>query len=194
MIAWPLGLFDACGVSDGSAAAIVVRADMAKSFRQDPVYVKALQIAVDSGASQIYTDYDYTHMEPTCLAANKAYEEAGIKDPRQELSVMEVHDCFSITELIIYEDLLISPRGRAREDVESGFFEMDGKIPCQPDGGLKCFGHPIGATGLRMIYEIYKQFQGKCGPRQIKDPKYGLTHNFGGFPPRGVASICILGQ
>ena len=194
IVAWPLGLFDACGVSDGSAAAIVVRADMAKSFRPDPVYVKALQIAVDSGASQLYTDYDYTHMEPTYLAAQRAYEEAGIKNPRQEISVMEVHDCFSITELVVYEDLLISPRGRAREDVEAGFFELDGEIPCQPDGGLKCFGHPIGATGLRMIYEIYKQFQGKSGPRQAKNLKFGLTHNFGGFPPRGIASLCILGQ
>lgn len=194
IVAWPLGLFDACGVSDGSAVAIVTRADLVKSFRNDPVYVKALQISADSGASHIYTDYDYTHMEPTLIAAQKAYAEAGIKNPRGELSLLEVHDCFSITELVAYEDLLISPRGRAGEDVEAGFFELNGRIPCQADGGLKCFGHPIGASGLRMIYEVYKQFQGKCGPRQVKNLKYGLTHNFGGFPARGVASVCILGQ
>ena len=193
IVAWPLGLFDACGVSDGSAAAIVVRADMAKSFRPDPVYLKALQISTDSGASQIYTDFDYTHMEPTLVAAQRAYEEASISNPREELSLLEVHDCFSITELVVYEDLLISPRGKAKDDVDAGFFELGGQIPCQTDGGLKCFGHPIGATGLRMIYEIYKQFQGKCGPRQAKNLRYGLTHNFGGFPPRGLASICILG-
>ncbi len=193
VVAWPLGLFDACGVTDGAAAAIVVRADMAKSFRPDPVYTKALQIAVESGASLMYTDYDYTHVEPSYRAAIKAYEEAGIKTPRQEISMMEVHDCFSITELVTYEDLLISPRGKAPQDVEAGFFELSGKIPCQPDGGLKSFGHPIGASGLRMLYEMYKQLQGKAGPRQIKDPKLGLTHNLGGFPPRAAVSVCIVG-
>ena len=193
IVAWPLGLFDCCGVSDGAAAAIVVRADMAKSFRHDPVYVKALQIATDSGASMKYTDYDYAHVEPSYQAARRAYEEARIKNPREEISMMEVHDCFSITELVTYEDLLISPRGRAWEDVEAGFFELGGKIPCQPDGGLKCFGHPIGASGLRMLYEMVKQLQGKAGPRQIKDPKLGLTHNLGGFPPRAVVSVAIVG-
>ncbi|MFC2060387.1 acetyl-CoA acetyltransferase [Chloroflexota bacterium] len=193
IIAWPLGLFDCCGVSDGAAAAIVVRADMAKNFRADPIYVKALQISTDSGASLRHRDYDYTHVEPTYRAACRAYEEAGIRNPREEISMMEVHDCFSITELVTYEDLLISPRGRAREDIESGFFDLDGKIPCQPDGGLKCFGHPIGATGLRMLYEMYKQLQGKAGPRQIKNPKLGLTHNLGGFPPRSVISVAIVG-
>jgi acetyl-CoA C-acetyltransferase len=193
IVAWPLGLLDSCGVSDGAAAAIVVRADMAKNFRPDPIYVKALQIAVDSGESLMYQQYDYTHVEPTYRAAIKAYEEASIKNPREEISMMEVHDCFSITELITYEDLLISPRGKAREDVESGFFELGGKIPCQPSGGLKCFGHPIGATGLRMLYEMYKQLQGKAEARQIKDPKIGLTHNVGGFPSRAVASVTIVG-
>jgi acetyl-CoA C-acetyltransferase len=193
IVAWPLGLLDSCGVSDGAAAAIVVRADMAKNFRPDPIYVKALQIAVDSGESLMYQQYDYTHVEPTYRAAIKAYEEASIKNPREEISMMEVHDCFSITELITYEDLLISPRGKAREDVESGFFELGGKVPCQPSGGLKCFGHPIGATGLRMLYEMYKQLQGKAEARQIKDPKIGLTHNVGGFPSRAVVSVTIVG-
>ena len=193
LITWPLGLFDCCGVSDGAAAAIVVRGDMAKSFRPDPVYIKALQIAGESGENLIYTDYDYTHVETTSRAAIKAYEEAGIKNPRKEISMMEVHDCFSITELVTYEDLQISPRGKAKEDVGAGFFELDGTIPCQPDGGLKCFGHPIGASGLRMLYEMYKQFQGKAGPRQIKNPRLGLTHNLGGQPPRNVCSITITG-
>ena len=102
----------------------------------------------------MYKGYDYTHVETTYRAAIKAYQEAEIKNPREEITMMEVHDCFSITELVNYEDLLISPRGKAREDVNAGFFELDGKIPCQPDGGLKCFGHPIGASGLRMLYEV----------------------------------------
>ena len=108
--------------------------------------------------------------------------------------MMEVHDCFSITELVTYEDLGISPRGKAKEDVQAGFFDLDGKIPCQPDGGLKCFGHPIGASGLRMMYEMYKQLQGKAGPRQIKNPKIGLTHNMGGIPAVNVVSVCIVGH
>ena len=193
IVAWPLGLYDCCGVSDGAAAAILVRADIAKTFRSDPVYIKALQISADSGESLMYTNYDYTHTEPTYRAAIKAYEEAGVKNPREEISMMEVHDCFSITELVTYEDLLISPRGRAWQDVEAGFFELGGNIPCQPSGGLKCFGHPIGASGLRMLYEVYKQIQGKAGERQIKDPKLGLTHNLGGFPSRAVASVNIIG-
>lgn len=134
IVAWPLGLLDSCGVSDGAAAAIVVRADMAKDFRPDPVHVKALQIAVDSGESLMYQQYDYTHVEPTYRAAIKAYEEAGIKNPREEISMMEVHDCFSITELITYEDLLISPRGKAREDVEAGFLSWLERFRANPAG------------------------------------------------------------
>jgi len=193
MIAWPLGLFDCCGVSDGAAAAIVCRADMAKNFRSDPVYVKALQIALSSGEEMMYTDWDGTYVMSTVHCAARAYEEAGIKNPREEISMMEVHDCFSITELVTYEDLGISPRGKAGDDVRDGFFNLDGKIPCQPDGGLKCFGHPIGASGLRMMYEMYKQLQGKAGERQVKDPRIGLTHNMGGFPSMNLVSINIVG-
>jgi acetyl-CoA C-acetyltransferase len=141
-----------------------------------------------------YTDYDMAHVEGGVYASQRAYREAGIKNPREEISMMEVHDCFSITELVTYEDLGISPRGKAKEDVQAGFFDLDGKIPCQPDGGLKCFGHPIGASGLRMMYEMYKQLQGKAGPRQIKNPKIGLTHNMGGIPAVNVVSVCIVGH
>jgi len=193
MIAWPLGLFDCCGVSDGAAAAIVCRADLAKNFRPDPVYVKSMQIALSSGEELMYTDWDGTYVKTAVKCGARAYDEAGIKNPREEISMMEVHDCFSITELVTYEDLGISPRGKAGNDVRDGFFDLDGKIPCQPDGGLKCFGHPIGASGLRMMYEMYKQFQGKAGDRQIKDPKIGLTHNMGGFPAMNLISVNIVG-
>ncbi len=194
IVAWPLGLFDCCGVSDGAACAIVCRADRAKNFRKDPVYVKALQVAATSGEEMAHQAWDITHVMTTERAAIAAYREAGITKPREEINLMEVHDCFSITEFVTYEDLQISPRGRAREDVESGFFNLDGKIPCQPDGGLKCFGHPIGASGLRMIYEVYKQLQGKADKRQIKDPKIGLTHNLGGFPSMSVVSVAVFGN
>jgi len=193
IIASPLGLFDCCGVSDGAAAAIVCRADMAKDFRADPVSIKALQIGTSSGEELGYTEWDGTYVESTVRTAIRAYEEAGIKNPREEISMMELHDCFSITELVTYEDLQISPRGKARNDIEDGFFAIEGKIPSQPDGGLKCFGHPIAASGLRMMYEMYKQLQGKAGERQIKDPKIGLTHNLGGFPQLNVISLVIVG-
>ena len=194
MIAYPLGLFDCCGVSDGSAAAIVCRADMAKNFRSDPVLVKAMQVAISSGEELMYTDWDGTYVKTTNKCADVAYNEAGITNPREEVGMMEVHDCFSITELVTYEDLHISPRGKAGDDIKDGFYELDGKIPCQPDGGLKCFGHPIGASGLRMMYEMYKQLQGKAGDRQIENPKYGLTHNLGGFPINNIISIGIVGR
>jgi acetyl-CoA C-acetyltransferase len=194
ILAWPLGLFDCCGVSDGAACAIVCRADMARNFRTDPIYVKALQIAVTSGEEMAHQSWDCAHVETTYRAGIKAYKEAGITNPREEISMMELHDCFSITEFVTYEDLQISPRGRAREDVESGFFDLDGKIPCQTDGGLKCFGHPIGASGLRMIYEVYKQLQGRADRRQIGKPRLGLTHNLGGFPCMSVASVGIFGN
>ena len=191
MIAYPLGLFDCCGVSDGSAAAIVCRADMAKNFRSDPVLVKAMQVAISSGEELMYTDWDGTYVKTTNKCVDMAYNEAGITNPREEVGMMEVHDCFSITELVTYEDLHISPRGKAGDDIKDGFYELDGKIPCQPDGGLKCFGHPIGASGLRMMYE---KLQGKAGDRQIENPKYGLTHNLGGFPINNIISIGIVGR
>ncbi|NOY45639.1 MAG: acetyl-CoA acetyltransferase [Deltaproteobacteria bacterium] len=193
IVAWPLGLFDCCGVSDGAAAAIVTTPEIARSLRPDPVRVKALQIAATSGEELYTTGWDGTHLPTTARAAARAYEEAGVRSPRAEIGVLEVHDCFSITELITYEDLGISPRGRAIRDVNEGLFELEGAIPCQPDGGLKCFGHPIGASGIRMIYEVYKQLQHKAGPRQVKDPKLGLTHNLGGIPLFSVCSIGIFG-
>ena len=194
IIAWPLGLFDCCGVTEGAAAAILVRADKAREFRPDPLYAKALQIAVSPEEEYRFQGWDGAHVETTARCASKAYQEAGITNPRKELSMFEVHDCFSITELVIYEDLQISERGRAREDVESGFFDLDGALPCQTDGGLKSFGHPIGASGIRMVYEVYKQMQGKCGERQVKNPSLGLTHNLGGFPANCVIGISIWGN
>jgi acetyl-CoA C-acetyltransferase len=106
----------------------------------------------------------------------------------------EVHDCFSITELVTMEDLGLSADGGAVKDVLDGVFDADGEVPCQIDGGLKCFGHPIGASGLRMLYEMYLQFQGRAGERQLSDPRLGLTHNLGGFPYQNVSSIAVVGR
>jgi acetyl-CoA C-acetyltransferase len=197
MIAYPLGLFDCCGVSDGSAAAIVTTPEIAKSIKKNQgiIKVKALQIAVSSGEEEAYTNWDGAHFVTTRRAAQKAYEEAGIKDPREEITMMDVHDCFSITEFVTMEDLHISPKGGAYEDVMSGFYDLDGKVPCQIDGGLKCFGHPIGASGLRMIYAMYEQLLERVPEeRRVKRLNYGLTHNLGGTPAKNVAAISIIGR
>jgi len=194
MIAYPLGLFDCCGVSDGAACAIVCSTEMAKKLgKKDPVKLKSMQISLSSGEELMYKDWDGAGVLSAQKCAGKAYEEAGIKNPREELSMMEVHDCFSITELAAYEDLGISAPGKAGDDIRDGFYEMDGKIPCQPDGGLKCFGHPIGASGLRMMYEMYNQLLGRCGERQLDNPTLGLTHNMGGFPAMNLISVAIAG-
>jgi acetyl-CoA C-acetyltransferase len=194
IVAWPLGLYDCCGVSDGAAAAIVVRADMAKNFRADPIYIKALAITVGARQGCMRQDYDYMHIEENVIASRMAYGQAGIKDPRKELSLAEVHDCFTCHELILYEDLGFSPRGRAKDDIEAGAFKLTGELPVNTDGGLKCYGHPLGASGLRMMYEVYKQLQGKGGPRQVKNPRLGLTHNLGGNAGMGIASCVVLGN
>ncbi len=196
MIAYPLGLFDCCGVSDGSAAAIVTTPEIARALKkEDPVLVKALAICVSSGEESMFSSWDGAHLETTYRAGQMAFQEAGIKNPREEISMMEVHDCFSITELTVYEDLQISPRGRAIEDIMSGFFDLHGKVPCQPDGGLKCFGHPIGASGLRMLYEMYNQLLERWpAERRVKNPRLGLTHNLGGYPAVNVCSVAIIGR
>ncbi len=196
MIAYPLGLFDCCGVSDGAAAAIVTTPEIARSLKKvAPVLVKALAICVSSGEEAMMNQWDGAHLETTYRAGQMAFQEAGIKNPRDEIGMMEVHDCFSITELTVYEDLQISRRGGAIEDIMDGFYDLKGKIPCQPDGGLKCFGHPIGASGLRMLYEMYNQLLEKWPEeRRVKNPRLGLTHNLGGIPSMNVCSVAIIGR
>ena len=194
IIAWPLGLYDCCGNSDGSACAIVTSAKKAKEFRTDPIYLKGFGISTDSMLPNFRPGFGWTSFDALINSSHKAYEMAEIKNPREELDVAEVHDCFSITELLIYEDFSFSPRGRGKEDVASGFFTREGGLPVNIDGGLKCFGHPIGASGLRMTYEVYKQLQGKADlpERQIKDPRLGLSHTSGG-PPL-ISAVAILGN
>jgi acetyl-CoA C-acetyltransferase len=195
IIAHPLGLFDCCGVSDGAACAIVTTVEKARDMGiRNPVTVKALQLALSSGEEMAFNEWDGDHFMTTDRCSTKAYEEAGIQNPREEISMMELHDCFSITELVTYEDLHISARGSAWRDVLDGFYDRDGGIPCQLDGGLKCFGHPIGASGLRMLYEMYLQLLGRAGERQIENPRHGMTHNLGGFPAQNICSIAIIGR
>jgi len=195
IIAHPLGLFDCCGVSDGSACAIVTTPEIAKDLgKKDFVTIKPIQLALSSGEEMAYDEWDGDHFVTTDKCSVRAYKEAGVTNPREEISMMEVHDCFSITELVTYEDLHISDRGVAWKEALDGFYDLDGQVPCQVDGGLKCFGHPIGASGLRMLYEMYLQLHGRAEERQLKDPKLGLTHNLGGFPFMNVCAISIIGK
>jgi acetyl-CoA C-acetyltransferase len=195
MIAEPLGLFDCCGVSDGAACAIVTTPEIAKSLgKSDIITIKSLQLALSDGTEMQTANWDGSYMITTRVAAKRAYAEAGISDPKKDISMTEVHDCFSITELVTMEDLGLSDDGRAVFDVLDGKFDATGAIPCQTDGGLKCFGHPIGASGLRMVYENYLQLLGRAGERQLKDPKFGLTHNLGGTPYNNVACLSIIGH
>ena len=197
MVAEPLGLYDCCGVSDGAACAIVTTPEIAKALGKgtDLVTVKAVQLSVSNGVESQHNSWDGSYFATTRIASSRAYKEAGIANPREQLSLIEVHDCFSVTELVTMEDLHLSPEGGAIADVMDGFYDSDGKIPCQIDGGLKCFGHPIGASGLRMLYEMSLQMKGRAGPRQRQQqPVYALTHNLGGFPHQNVCSIVIVGR
>ena len=195
LIADPLGLFDCCGVSDGAAAAILTTPEIARELGIDnPVTIKAIQLSASNGSEMQFSEWDGAHVPNTQAAAQRAYAEAGISDPKADIDLTEVHDCFSITELVIMEDLGLSDPGRAPADILDGRYDAAGAIPCQLDGGLKCFGHPVGASGLRMAYEVYNQLLGRAGERQRQDVKFGLTHNLGGAPFNNVAAISILGR
>lgn len=193
-VADPLGVMDCSGVADGSAAAIVCRAEDAHKYTQHPIFIKALSFVAGPGEGPLAQDYDFTTFREVVASAKDAYKQAGVTDPRKEINMAEVHDCFTPTELVLYEDLGFSPRGTAWQDVMNGFFDLDGELPVNPDGGLKSFGHPIGASGLRMMYEMWLQLRGEAGPRQIANPTLGLTHNLGGAPGRCVSFVSIVGK
>ena len=193
-IADPLGIMDCSGVSDGSAAAIVVRAEDAHKYCKHPIYIKALSFVAGPAAGPLSPEYDFTSFPEVVASARDAYAQAGITNPREQISMAEVHDCFTPTELVLMEDLGFSPRGHAWQDVMEGFFDLDGHLPVNPDGGLKSFGHPIGASGLRMMYEMWLQMRGEAGPRQLDHPKVGLTHNLGGQPGRCVSFVSVVGS
>ncbi len=189
MISWPFGVLDCCAQSDGAAAAIITRSELAKRFRDDFVLVSAIAIALGPNP-QNDPHFDFLGWKPTRAAAQQAYAQAGIGDPVKEIDLAQVHDCFTLTELLTYEDLGFCPRGSAKEHIAGGTFALEGDLPVNTDGGLKTFGHPTGATGVRMLYENYKQLQGKAGPRQVKNATVALSHNLGGAPQ--ACGIAIL--
>ncbi len=189
-----LSVYDCAGVSDGCACAILMRTDDALKHRKDPMYVRSVDFVAGPGTNEICNGYDYCSIGETARMVPMAYKNAGIQDPKKDLDVIEIHDCFSITEICLYEDLLLTERGHGWRDVLDGVFSREGKIPVNIDGGLKSFGHPIGASGIRMLYESWLQFHEKAGKRQLKNPKTGLAHNLGGYPWLCVSSITIVGK
>src|SRR3954462_13799815 len=195
LIAGPLGIFDCSGVSDGSAAAIIVRAEDAHRYTDNPLYVKALSFVAGPAAGPIDPNYDYSTFNEVVRSAEDAYRQAGIDDPRAELAMAEVHDCFTPTELVLMEALGFAQRGMAWKEVLAGTFDLDGDLAVNPDGGLKSFGHPIGASGLRMLFECFLQLRGEAGPRQIGNgKKMALTHNLGGAPGECVSFVSVVGS
>jgi acetyl-CoA C-acetyltransferase len=194
IVAGSLGIFDCSGVSDGAAAALIVRAEDAHRYTDSPMYVKALSLVAGTAQGPIDPGYDFTSFDEVVASAADAYKQAGIGDPRTEISLAEVHDCFTPTELVLMEDLGFSERGEGWRDVLDGVFDLDGELPINPDGGLKSFGHPIGASGLRMLFECWTQFRGEAGERQLDDPTLGLTHNLGGSPGACVSFVSIVGS
>ena len=161
-VAGQLSVFDCAGVADGSAAAIVVRAEDALRYTPNPLYIKALSFVAGNGSGLTDPDYDYTTFPEIVACAQDAYAQAGVTDPRRELAMAEVHDCFTPTELVLMEDLGFCERGTAWKEVLAGAFALDGDLPVNPDGGLKSFGHPVGASGLRMMFEAWLQLRGEA--------------------------------
>jgi acetyl-CoA C-acetyltransferase len=183
LIAGQLGIFDCSGVSDGSAAAILCRAEDAHRYTDSPLYVKALSFVAGPGAGPIDPDYDYTTFHEVVASAADAYAQAGVTDPRAELAMAEVHDCFTPTELVLMEDLGFAERGMGWKEVLAGTYDLDGELPVNPDGGLKSFGHPIGASGLRMLFECWLQLRREAPEeRRIRSvselgKKLAMTHS-----------------
>jgi len=191
MVADPLGLYDCCPQTDGAAAAVICRADLAPTFSKEPILVKGLGLANPVGDELAFDpESDFISFRATKEAATQAYEQAGVKDPFKEIDVAELHDCFTITELVTYEDLGFCQQGEGRTFIEEGVSSLEGALPINTSGGLKSCGHPIGASGLRMIGEITNQLRGRAGKRQVKDAKRGLVHNLGGLG--AVASVIVL--
>jgi len=177
VIAWPLKIFDCCPVSDGAAAIVLASENKAKDLSDTPIWIKGF--GVSSGTANISKREDYSSLRSATVAAERAY--AAAKVTPGQLDVATVHDCFTIAELLAYEDLGFCERGAAGKMIREGQTEIGGKVPVNVDGGLKAKGHPIGATGVSMATELTRQLRGEAGRRQVP-VKHGnaLSHNVGG--------------
>ena len=193
IVAYPLCLYDCCAMSDGAAAVVLARPEIAKKYVGDNyATIKSLGMAVETLFPWQRPSESFTSFRANLKASEAAYKEAGIEDPRKELDFGIVHDCFTITELIIYQDLKLCKPGEAANLIREGVTAIDGEFPINPDGGLKCFGHPIGATGCRMTAELTRQVLGRAPGLQVKDAEAGFAHNLGGAYT--VATVEIVGR
>lgn len=186
-IAWPMHLFDCCPISDGASCLLLVAEEIAKHFTDDPIYLKGM--GQGSGYS-LHAKENLTSFEATKAAAHEAYEMSGLKP--KDIQFSEVHDCFSIAEIIHMEDLGFFKPGEGFKAVAEGLTRLDGPIPINTSGGLKTKGHPVGATGIAQLYEVWLQLRGKAGKRQIpnKNLRIGAAHNLGGTG--GTCTFTIL--
>ncbi len=175
-VAWPLKLYDCSLITDGASCVILTKPELASKYTDMPVQIIGSGQAGDTIG--LYERQSLTSLNATKLAAKQAYEMASVK--AEDLNLAEVHDCFTIAELIAYEDLELCPEGQSGNLIESGETYLNGRIPINTSGGLKAKGHPVGATGTAQAYEIYLQLTEQAGNRQVKDAEIGLTHNVGG--------------
>jgi len=187
VVAWPMHLYDCCPISDGASCVLLVAEEMAKNFTDKPLYV----VGIGQGSGKgMHAKDELTYFEATRYAAKEAYELSGLKP--EDIQIAEVHDCFSIAEIIHIEDLGFFEPGQGYKAVEEGLTRLDGPKPVNTSGGLKCKGHPVGATGTGQMLEIWKQLRGEAGERQvpIKDLRIGAAHNLGGTG--GTCTFTIL--
>ncbi|MBW2077662.1 MAG: hypothetical protein JRI71_08950, partial [Deltaproteobacteria bacterium] len=187
VVAWPMHLYDCCPISDGGACMLLVGEEIAKNFSDDPLYI----VGIGQGSGKgLHAAADLTTMEATKNAADEAYGMSGLKP--EDIQFSEVHDCFSIAELIHIEDLGFFKPGQGYKAVEEGLTRRDGPMPINTSGGLKCKGHPVGATGIGQLFEVWKQLRGEAGERQVpkKDLRIGAAHNLGGTG--GTCTFTIL--
>lgn len=191
-VASPLGLLDCCPTTDGAAAVVLARTSVAKGITDRYAVIRGISLAVTSGYfnAQFDPNWGFTGFASTQKAAAAAYKQAGITNPRAEVDVAEVHDCFTITELLNYEDLGFCEKGGARRLVQEGVTQIGGDLPVNTSGGLKACGHPIGASGVRMVVDIVDQLWGRAGKRQVAAARTGLAHTLGG--PGAVASVAVI--
>jgi acetyl-CoA C-acetyltransferase len=187
MVSSPLRLYDCCPTSDGAAAVVLGRPELATSDRPY-VHLGGLGLVSYDAHPYLHPGFDYLSWPATQAAARAAYRQAGI-GPAQ-VDVAEVHDCFTITELVTLEDLGFAERGAGWRLSSEGGTRVDGPVPVNPSGGLKAFGHPVGASGVRMATEVVRQLQLRAEGRQVHEPRIGLTHNVGG-PGGAIAGVAI---
>ena len=187
MVAWPIHLFDCCPISDGASCMLLVAEDLAKQFTDSPIHIAGIGQGSGRGLHACET---LTSFEATRYAAQEAYQMAGVT--ADDIQFAEVHDCFSMAEILHMEDLGFCEPGEGYKAVEDGLSRLDGPKPINTSGGLKCKGHPVGATGIAQLFEVWTQLRGEAGQRQIPNDnlRLGAAHNLGGTG--GTSSVTVL--